>query len=89
MLHIRLKYLNPIIEKKQKKILGKSKIRNKTKTHRHNQKMDFWPAITQKNEENENSPVKIDRVEAEIQAVTHARTHARTHTHTKEKKGGF
>ena len=36
--------------------------------------------FTQKKEENENSPVKIDRVEAEIQAYTH--THTRTHTHT-------
>ena len=77
------KYLDPMI-KKRKTILRKSKIRNKTKTHRPNQKMNFWPTITQKNEENENSPVKIDQVEAEIQAYTHThtRTHARTHAHT-------
>ena len=37
---------------------------------------------TKKNEENETCPVKIDRVEAEIQAYTHTHTHTRTHTHT-------
>ena len=41
MLPTRFKYIDPIIEKKQKSILRKSKIRNKTKTHRPNQKTDF------------------------------------------------
>ena len=41
MLPIRFKYLDPMIKKKGKTILRKSKIRNKTKTHRPNQKMDF------------------------------------------------
>ena len=47
MIPIQFKYLDSIIKKKNK-ILRKSKIRNKTKTHRPNQKMDFRPAITQK-----------------------------------------
>ena len=47
MLPIRFKYLDPIIEKKKKSILRKSKIRNKTKTNRPNQKTDFWLVITQ------------------------------------------
>ena len=37
---------------------------------------------TIKNKENEICPVKIDRVDAEIQAYTHTHTHTRTHTHT-------
>ena len=41
MLLIRFKYLNPIIKKKQKTILSKSKIQNKTKTHLSNRKTDF------------------------------------------------
>ena len=38
MLSIRFKYLDPIIKKKRKTVLRKSKIQNKTKTHRPNQK---------------------------------------------------
>ena len=41
MIPIRFKYLNPIIEKRQKYVLRKSKIRNKTKTHGPHQKADF------------------------------------------------
>ena len=37
---------------------------------------------TKKNEENDYYPVKIDRVEAEIQAYTHTQTRTRTRTHT-------
>ena len=44
----RLKYLNPIIGNKQKQILRKLKIRNKTKTHRPNQNTDSCPGITQR-----------------------------------------
>ena len=40
MLPIRFKYLDNTIEKKQKTIFRKLKIRNKTKTHRPNQKTD-------------------------------------------------
>ena len=42
MLPIRFKYLDPII-KKQKSILKKFKIQNKTRTHRPNKKRIFVP----------------------------------------------
>ena len=35
-----------------------------------------------KNKETETCPVKIERVEAEIQAYAHAHTHTRTHART-------
>ena len=41
----------------------------------------FDPLSHKKNEENENSPVKIDRAGAEIQAHTHTYTHTHTHTY--------
>ena len=41
MLPIRLKYHDPMIKKKRKRIFRKSKIRNKTKTHQPNQKQGF------------------------------------------------
>ena len=44
MLPIRFKYLDPMKKSKKKTILRKSKIRNKAKTHRANQQMDFLPA---------------------------------------------
>ena len=47
--------------------------------------MDFWPAITQKNAKNETCPVKIDRVEAEMQAYTHTHTHTHIHTYIFQK----
>ena len=52
------------LKKNRKTILRKSRIGNKTKTHRPNLKMDFSPARI--NKENVTCPVKIDRVEAEI-----------------------
>ena len=65
--------------KKAKNNFEKIEILNKTKTHRPNRKTDFSPVITQKNKEKVTCPVKIDRVEAEIQA--HTRVHAHTHAH--------
>ena len=62
-------------------IFRKSKIRTKTKMHRPNQKTDSRPAITQTNEKNVTCPVKIDQVEADIQAYTRTDTHTHTHTY--------
>ena len=45
-------------------------------------KTGFCPAFTQKNKENDTCPVKIDRVEAAIQAYTHTHTHRHIHTRT-------
>ena len=61
-------------------MLIKSKIQNKTKTHWPNKKRIFDPQSHKENEENENSSVKIDRVEAEIQAYTHTYTHTSIQT---------
>ena len=83
MIPIQLKYLNPIIKKKKNKFWENRQFEIKQKRIGLIKKRIFDPPSHKKKTKKMRRPVKIDRVEAEIQARERARAHTHTHTHTR------